>query len=532
MTDTLHRSPTRPGGDRFAQALRAEWVKFRTVRGWVAGLIVAALAIVVLGLGPGMSGSCGTNGPASDCTQTLGPGGEPVTDSFYLVHQPLDGDGSITARITALTGQVPDFSGGGTGGSAAGGGMQLSSGLMPWSKAGLIIKASTRQGSAYAAMMITGGHGVRMQYDYTGDVPGIAGAGSPTSPRWLRLTRAGDTLTGYDSADGAHWTKVAAVTLTGLAPTVTGGLFATSPPYTQTSGGELSVDSGSTRATGSFDHVSLRGAWPDGGWDGSAWAGSAIGAPGGPAAGSPGGFTDAAGRFTVSGTGDIAPLVSGAAGLGVTIAQALIGVFAGLIAVAVVGAMFITAEYRRGLIRVTLAATPRRGRVLAAKAVVIAAVTFAVGLVSAAIVVIFGQRVLRDHGVYVWPVTALTQLRVIVGTAAVLAVTAVIALAIGTVLRRSAVTVAVVVAVTVLPYLLTVTLPLLPAGPTDWLARVTPAAAFAVQGTLIQYPQVSNVYVPSAGYWPLAPWAGFAIACAWAAVALGLAAYLLNRRDA
>ena len=47
--------------------------------------------------------------------------------------------------------------------------------------------------------------------------------------------------------------------------------------------------------------------------------------------------------------------------------------FAGLIAVVVVAAMFITAEYRRGLIRITLAASPRRGRVLAAKAVVIGA---------------------------------------------------------------------------------------------------------------------------------------------------------------
>jgi len=381
------------------------------------------------------------------------------------VHQPLDGNGSITARVTALTGRIPDFSG--SGGTA--GGTQLRSGLVPWAKAGIIIKASTRPGSAYAAMMITGGHGVRMQYDYTGDVPGAAGAVSAASPRWLRLTRSGDVIAGYDSADGAHWTKVAAVTLAGLPSSAQGGLFAASPPYVQTSVGELSVDSGLTQAAGAFDHIGLRGAWPD-----SAWTGDAIGAPGGPAAGSPGGFTEAAGRLTVSGTGDIAPSVSGASGLGVTIAQTLIGVFAGLIAVAVVGAMFITAEYRRGLIRVTFAAAPRRGRVLAAKAVVIAAVTFAAGLVSAAAVIV----------------------------------------------------------VIVLPYLLTVTTPLLPAGPTDWLARVTPAAAFAVQHTLIQYPQVSNVYAPSAGYWPLPPWAGFAVLCAWAAVALGLAAYLLNRRDA
>ena len=68
------------------------------------------------------------------------------------------------------------------------------------------------------------------------------------------------------------------------------------------------------------------------------------------------------------------------------------GTFAGLIAVIVVATMFITAEYRRGLIRITLAASPRRGRVLAAKAVVIGSVTFVAGLVAAAAAVIFGAR--------------------------------------------------------------------------------------------------------------------------------------------
>ena len=45
----------------------------------------------------------------------------------------------------------------------------MNRGLQPWSKAGVIIKASTRPGSAYAAMMVTGNHGVRMQDDYTHD---------------------------------------------------------------------------------------------------------------------------------------------------------------------------------------------------------------------------------------------------------------------------------------------------------------------------------------------------------------------------
>jgi ABC-type transport system involved in multi-copper enzyme maturation permease subunit len=109
-------------------------------------------------------------------------------------------------------------------------------------------------------------------------------------------------------------------------------------------------------------------------------------------------------------------------------------------------------------------------------------------------------------------------------------VTAVLALALGAVLRRSAAAVAAVISVIVLPYLLALTV--LPAGAADWLLRITPAAAFAVQQTQPQYPQVSNVYTPAFGYYPLAPWAGLAVLCAWAALALGLAFFLLRRRDA
>ncbi len=69
------------------------------------------------------------------------------------------------------------------------------------------------------------------------------------------------------------------------------------------------------------------------------------------------------------------------------LAQTLVGAFAGLIAVVVVAAMFITAEYRRGLIRTTFAASPRRGRVLAAKAMVLGAVTFVAGVVAAVIAI-------------------------------------------------------------------------------------------------------------------------------------------------
>jgi hypothetical protein len=48
-----------------------------------------------------------------------------------------------------------------------------------------------------------------------------------------------------------------------------------------------------------------------------------------------------------------------------------------------------------------------------------------------------------------------------------------------------------------------------------------------------RFSQVAGAfYSPNWGYYPLAPWAGFAVECAWAAAALALAFYLLRRRDA
>jgi ABC-type transport system involved in multi-copper enzyme maturation permease subunit len=197
----------------------------------------------------------------------------------------------------------------------------------------------------------------------------------------------------------------------------------------------------------------------------------------------------------------------------------------------VVATLFITAEYRRGLIRTTLAVSPHRGRMLAAKAVVIGSVTFVAGLVATAIAVPLAERLLRANGNHIFPVTPLTELRVMVGTAALLAVAAVLALAVGAMLRRSAVAVTAVIVAIVLPYVLAVGAGL-PAGVSQWLLRLTPAAAFAIQQSLPQYPQVTAAYTPSDGYFPLAPWAGFAVLCGYAALTFGLAVHLLRRRDA
>jgi ABC-type transport system involved in multi-copper enzyme maturation permease subunit len=532
-TVTPYRSTARDARDGFGQLLHAEWTKFRTVRGWVIGMILAVLVTAGLGvfLARASTPSCasqtssGQQGPVQHgaaCggpVYTVGPGGLLVQDEFYFVRQPLAGNGSITVRVTSLTGLGREEINGQPAGSL----------LVPWSKAGIIIKNGTRQGSAYAAMMVTGGNGVRMQWNYAGDTPGLPGAVSAGSPRWLRLTRDGDTITGYDSADGTHWARTGTVALAGLPSTVQAGLFVTSPLFTTYSSslGVGNASNSSTTATGVFDHVSRTGTWPA-----SAWTGDEIGAGNLGAAQVPR-YHQVAGRFTVTGSGDVAPLIAGPLNHGpnVTVRDFLLGTFAGLIAVAVVATMFMTAEYRRDLIRTTLAASPNRGRVLAAKAIVIGSAAFVAGLAAAAGAVLGGTHIAQSNGAAVFPEPWPTELRIIAGTAALVAVAAVFTLAIATMVRRSATAILIVIVAIVIPFVLSAP-PGIPAGLTDWLLRITPAAAFALQQPAPQYYQVQANYIPSTGYFPLAPWTGFAVLCGWTVLAMVLAAYLLRRRDA
>lgn len=90
-----------------AHVVRSEWVKFRSVRGWVVGMLVAGALTLVLGVFAAGNATigCGPTLSGKACLPKvpIGPGGEAVTDSFYFVRQPLAGNGSITVRVTSLT---------------------------------------------------------------------------------------------------------------------------------------------------------------------------------------------------------------------------------------------------------------------------------------------------------------------------------------------------------------------------------------------------------------------------------------------
>ncbi|MGP3690294.1 ABC transporter permease subunit [Streptomyces sp. IBSNAI002] len=495
------------------RALHAEWTKFRTVRGWLLGAVGAALASVLFLL----VGTVSSNEHPGDASALpVGPGGEAVNDSFSFVHRTLTGDGSLTVPVTALTGVLADPDGPPD---------HTTNGVTPWSKAGIIVKTNLTQGSPYAAVMATGAHGVRMQHAFVHDrAAGLTGVPSAAAPQWLRLVRAGKTVTGYDSADGVHWTEIATVAVPG--DEVRAGLFVTAPAAVQTAG----AGSSPATATAAFGQPVLTGAWRDD------WAytqvGGDAGTSGSYAPGTSGGHRASGDGFTVTGAGDIAPVVGGPAlGPAFTVETFLIGTFIGLIVVGVVAVQFSTSEYRRGLLGLTLAATPRRGRVLGAKALVVAGIGFAVGAGAAAVSLPLGRARARAAHFAVLTVPTEEQVRAVLGTGLLLAATAVLALSLGVLLRRSAAAITALVAVTVLPYLLALG-GMLPAGPAGWLLRLTPAAGFAVQQTLPRHDHVLSVYTPATGYFPLPPWVGLAVLGAWALLALAAASLVLGRRNA
>ncbi|MGW2151885.1 hypothetical protein ACWCOT_46870 [Nonomuraea bangladeshensis] len=477
------------GQDGFSQALRAEWARLRSSRGLLLAMAASVLVTVSLGLliAGGVRTTCVTGKGEGPCpAPLLGPDGTAVKDKYYFVHQPLKGNGGITARVSDLTGQLrlPD---------AVPGVRNVAEGVVPWAKAGLLVRQSLKQGTPYAAVMLTGAHGVRMQHNYVHDIPG----GPHNGPQWLRLTRSGDTISGYESDDGRTWTRIGTVELAGLPETVEIGLFATSP------GVLWDMAKAFAQATATFDRITLQGA------DGS-WRHDDVGVgleSDGRTPHHPGGVVESGGKLIVTGGGDIGPAtVEG----GIRADLMLIGGAVGLIPVLVAAVTFCAAE--------------RRARRLAARAVVLGAVAFVAGLVTSGVVVPAGLALLRAHRNPIQPITLGTGLRVVVGHAALTAAAAVLALGLAALVRRGVVAAGLSVALVVVPYGLGI------AGLAPWLLMVTPAAGFAITQSVPTFAHVDVGPSLLGGYYPLSPWAGLALTCGYAAFALAAAIVAHGRR--
>jgi ABC-type transport system involved in multi-copper enzyme maturation permease subunit len=220
----------------------------------------------------------------------------------------------------------------------------------------------------------------------------------------------------------------------------------------------------------------------------------------------------------------------------------------GQLIIAVLGAMVITSEYSTGMVRTSLTAQPRRGVVYAAKAIVFTALTLVISFVTAFIAFFVGQAIYSSKGVSASlfhtvtipananvncnpnsgctatfsgtdVITASTVLTAIIGTALFVTIVALIAYGVGSILRHTAGAIATVIALLFIVPILEQTLP------NDWrwdIMRFLPDAATRVISVTVGG---TNPHLWSA-------WPQLGVTALWAAVLVGIGAYLFRTRDA
>ncbi|MFE9558499.1 ABC transporter permease [Streptomyces sp. NPDC006692] len=126
------------------------------------------------------------------------------------------------------------------------------------------------------------------------------------------------------------------------------------------------------------------------------------------------------------------------------------GVLLGLICVITLGVLTIASEYGTGMIRTTLTACPSRGRILAAKSVVLFLLAFVIVTITTALVAVVQNAVVTDAA----RPTGGEWLRATVGVGLYVAMIGLLALAVGALIRHSAGSITIMIGVVLLPLVL------------------------------------------------------------------------------
>ena len=197
----------------------------------------------------------------------------------------------------------------------------------------------------------------------------------------------------------------------------------------------------------------------------------------------------------------------------------LTGILLGQAAVATLAVLVMSGEYSSGMIRVSLAAVPRRTTMLAAKAAVVTGVVLVTGAVSVLGSVLIARLLLPDNGFA--PISLLhgPTFRAAAGSVLYLALIALLGLGAASMFRDSAVAVTVVLGVLyIFPIIGNLILN------THWQHRIerwTPMnAGLAIQATK----NLKSL--------PIGPWPGLGVLALWAGAALLAGGLLLRLRDA
>jgi hypothetical protein len=193
---------------------------------------------------------------------------------------------------------------------------------------------------------------------------------------------------------------------------------------------------------------------------------------------------------------------------------AQVGIQLAQLAIGVLGVLLITAEYSTGMIRASMTAVPRRLPVLAGKAFVYALVTFTLMAPASLIAFFSSQAILsRRHIEAMFGDPGVP--RAVLGAALYLTVIGLFALGLGAIVRNTAGGIAAFAGIMfVLP-------PLMNVLPLSWNQAASPYLPLQAGERIMALHQGNQ----------LAPWTGFGVLCAYAAVALAIGAVLLRRRD-
>ena len=200
------------------------------------------------------------------------------------------------------------------------------------------------------------------------------------------------------------------------------------------------------------------------------------------------------------------------------------GLTFGQIVVAVLGALIITGEYSSGQIRSSLAAVPRRGRLLLSKAVVLSVSSFLLGSVSIFLSWAISKPFLGEHA---GSLTDSHYFGHIWGSGLVFVGIALMTLGIGFLLRSTAGAITVVVSL-----LFVITIPLqLAASKWEWINKVIGCLPSTVSEA-VSDPFQRTTEWGAQGVQFLSHGQAVAVFAAWALVPLIIAWFVFSRRDA
>lgn len=184
------------------------------------------------------------------------------------------------------------------------------------------------------------------------------------------------------------------------------------------------------------------------------------------------------------------------------------------IVLAVLAVLLITNEYRSGQISTTLLSVPRRTPVVVAKAVIIAAVSFNIGVVSSAIGFAVAPAILAAGG-YSYVLDTPELVRLVLGSGLYLAAIGIIGLALGTIIRN-------VVAAVLATIVFLVIVPVIPQMFSEYGTEIT--RFFPIQA--------GSLLLARVGTDPMGPWIGSAVLLIWTLALFVVAAITFKRRDA